>query len=281
MQIWTQYKAIEGISGAGVLYTAIAVLLTCCLAGTFLSFVGLVFDILFMGAFAGVAIMTRRGANSCSGFVHTPLGDGNVNAAADGYGPNGFGSGQGQTLTYRVNYGQACRMNKAAFAVAISGAVLFLMTAIMQLLIWKNHKKEKRYGPGPNNDYTSGSGNKGFFAKRKAKKQHRNAEKDAEIGAAGADAYAADRHHQDREIRQSHETGTTVGNNAAAPYDKVEPARDNHVLTTHGGFYTQPQGTGVNPYGYDNNGEFNTMTAPGIAPEHTHAVPPTTTTRGY
>lgn len=70
-------KAVEGISGAAVIYTAFAMILTCFLGGiTFFSFLGVVLDILFCGGFIAIAILTDGGRNSCSGVNNSPIGSG-------------------------------------------------------------------------------------------------------------------------------------------------------------------------------------------------------------
>jgi hypothetical protein len=111
-------KAVEGLSGAAVLYTIFAVLLTCFLGGKmFFAFLGIVFDIIFTGAFIAIAVLTRDGAHSCSGRVETPLGNG-PSTTKQGFGSND----QGDQITYAVSLGTACRMNTACFAVAVAGA---------------------------------------------------------------------------------------------------------------------------------------------------------------
>lgn len=113
---WIQ--AVAGISGAAVLYTIFAVLLTCCLGGkTFFAFLAIVLDVLFTGGFIALAVLTRDGADSCSGRVSTPLGDGQ-SSAKQGFGSNG----RGDQITFSVSLGTACRLNTACFAVAILGA---------------------------------------------------------------------------------------------------------------------------------------------------------------
>lgn len=116
--IYTWAKAVEGISGAAVLYTIFAVLLTCCLGGkTIFALLGIILDVLFCGAFIAVAVLTRDGAGSCKGNVKTPLGNGNSNSK------QGFGSnGQGDQITYSASLGTACRLNTVCFAVAVIGA---------------------------------------------------------------------------------------------------------------------------------------------------------------
>jgi len=114
LAIPTWEKAVEGMSGAAVLYTIFAVLLTCFLGGkSFFAFLAIVLDLLFMGAFVAIAVLTRHGAHSCSGYVRTPLGNGQSN------------SKQGATdskSTYAASLGTICTLNTACFAVALIGA---------------------------------------------------------------------------------------------------------------------------------------------------------------
>jgi len=243
-------KAVEGMSGVGVVYTILAVVLTCCLGGvTFFAFLAIVFDVLLCAAFVAIAVMCRHGSGSCSGNnVKSPLGNGPSNQRA-GYGSGGFGAGGNQNVTYSASIGFACRLNKVAFAVAIIGAILFLFSAIVQLWLGRHHKREKRFGPSPSNNYTSGSGNRWFRRKRGPKTTHAAYNKDAELGALGAGGLAAD---HTAEYRTSHETGytgTTAGHNTYTgnKYDSTQPA-----IPTTGGYHTGPTGTGVNPYGYEN-----------------------------
>jgi hypothetical protein len=116
--IATWIKAVEGLAGAAVLYTIFAVLLTCFLGGkTFFAFLGIVFDILFVGAMVAVAVLTRDGAHSCTGIVNTPLGEG-LSSSKQGFGS----SNDGTEITYAASLGSACRLNTACFAVAIAAA---------------------------------------------------------------------------------------------------------------------------------------------------------------
>jgi hypothetical protein len=165
------------MSGAAVLYTIFGVILTLCLGGiAFFGFLGVVLDILFAGAFAAIAYYTRHGANSCSGIVNTPIGRGPSNAEAPGAG----------------DYGYACSLNTACFAVSILAIFLFLVSAFFNIMLVKHHKKEKAYGPSPKNNYTKGFGRKPFWRRNKTPKGTR----DAEMATAGTS-------------RISHETGMT------------------------------------------------------------------------
>ncbi|KAI4266501.1 MAG: hypothetical protein L6R38_008700 [Xanthoria sp. 2 TBL-2021] len=224
----TWMKAVEGIAGGAVLYTAFAVLLTFFLGGkTFFAFLAVLLDVLFVAGMVAIAVMTRGGTKSCSG--DNP--------------PSPIGSGERTS----------CRLQTAVFAVAIAMALCFLLSAVLQVLLSRQHKKEKRYGPGPSNDYTSGSAKKQPFWKRKGgakntrdayqegsfgtdniaatngtsttnKKQpfwKRNKKNthDTELGTAGSGAAAGaliaeEKHRHDN--RKSYETGVT-GTTAASP----------------------------------------------------------------
>jgi len=194
IHIPTWERAVEGISGAAVLYLLFAVLLTLCLGGVaILAFIAVALDIAFVGAFIYVAWETRHGANSCSGVVNTPLGTGRANA------PTPYGNSH-----WLPDLHQACRLNTAVFAVSIILVFLFLITAVLQILLVRHHRKEKRYGPGPSNNYTSGAGRRPFW--KRNKKTHTT--RDAELATAGA----AGTHHAMRPSHDTGYTGTTTGN---------------------------------------------------------------------
>ncbi|TKX23225.1 hypothetical protein C1H76_4292 [Elsinoe australis] len=237
--------AIEGISGIAVVYTIFGVVLTCCLGGiSFFGFLAIILDIAFAAAFIAIAVFTRDGASSCSGNVNTPIGNGAADSNS-GFGSGGIGTGADQNVTYSTSLGTACRLNQAAFAVSIAGVFLFLALAFMQVFLVRHHKKEKRFGPSPDNNYTSGTGRRWPWQRKK------NA---AAVGA-GAGAYGArDTEMGGVDTRPSHDTAYTGSTMAAPPqtgYVKdAEPV--NHGHSAHDRYYTQPEGTGVNPYGYNN-----------------------------
>lgn len=119
----TWQKAVEGLSGAAVLYLIFAVILTCFLGGIrVFAFIAIVLDVLFCGAMVAIAVMTRDGAHSCTGNVNTPLGAGNTDQSASGYGNGGWGFGGDNNVTYAASPGLACRLNSACFAVSIIAA---------------------------------------------------------------------------------------------------------------------------------------------------------------
>jgi branched-subunit amino acid transport protein len=100
-------KATEGLAGAATLYGILGSLFTCCLGGVaFFAALAIFLDVCFVGAMIAIAILTRNGAQSCSGTVNTPLGSGSSNSDA---------------TSTTVNLGTACRLEKVAFALAILG----------------------------------------------------------------------------------------------------------------------------------------------------------------
>jgi preprotein translocase subunit SecG len=232
--IYTWVKAVEGVAGAAVLYTLFAVLLTCCLGGkTLFALIAIILDILFCGAFIALAVLTRDGAHSCSNRVSTPLGSGQSSSK------QGFGSsGQGDQITYAVSLGTACRLNTACFAVAILGALLFVISAVVQFALRKHHQKEKKYGPSPANGYTAGTGAKPKFWQRGRKQRGVAGHRDPEMHGGQVPIVAGNGipgHHDT--VRPSHDTaftGTTAGRTSAA-YDHNKPLV--------GGYHTAPAGT--------------------------------------
>jgi len=240
-----KHRAIEGIGGSAVLYSLIAMVLTCFLGGIALfALIGIVLDVLFIGGMIAIAILTKDGASSCKGNnLKTPLGNG----APDSHtGRNG--------AIYTGSLHTICKLETAVFAVSLVGAFLFLLAALFQIWLGRRHQKDKRYGPSPANNYTSGTGKAkkgGFFKRRGARAGHDRTAKDAEIGTIPAGGVAATNGHHHAGGRDSYNTATTdsyVGNK----YENNQYANETAGVPTAGGYHTGPAGTGVNPYGYDN-----------------------------
>jgi hypothetical protein len=115
LPIATYIRAVEGISGAAVIYTLFALLLVCCLGGiAFFSVLGMILDLCFAGAFIYIAWATRGGAGSCRGNVNTPFGSGDTETG------NGVPNGSGG-FTRLPSLREACQLETACFAVAIVG----------------------------------------------------------------------------------------------------------------------------------------------------------------
>ncbi|PNS20825.1 5'-3' exoribonuclease 2 [Sphaceloma murrayae] len=247
------WLAVEGISGVAVVYTIFGVILTCCLGGmSFFGFLAIVFNVAFAGAFIALAVLTRDGAGSCSGTVTTPLGTGSASSRS-GFGAGGVGVGQDQNVTYASSLGTACRFNKVAFAVSIAGASLFLALAVVQVFLVRHSKKEKRFGPSPANNYTSGTGRRFPWQRKKG----------AAAAGAGAGAYATrDTEMGGVDTRPSHDTAYTGSTVAAPPPPQTGFVKDAEPVghSTHDRYYNAGVSETHNPYGYNNAGVNETQT---------------------
>ena len=130
---------------------------------------------------------------------------------------------------------------------------LFLISAALEVVLSRARKRDKRYGPSPANNYTSGYGKRRFWQKKNNKNQ------DEELGAAGAGgagALIAEEKHRSRKNRNSERisddtamTGTTapVADNYGGPNTKYshEPTvpPQTHSAQTNG--YGNQQTLGV------------------------------------
>jgi hypothetical protein len=201
LNIATYIKAVEGISGAAVLYTIFALLLVCCLGGiAFFSVIGMLLDLAFTGAFIYIAWATRGGAHSCRGNVNTPFGSGNTDTSNTvAQGSSGF--------TRLPSLYTACQLEKACFAVAIVGLIFFFLSIFAELGLIRHRKKERAFGPSPNNGYTAGSPKRKFWQRKPKNARSMDIEKNPD--ALPAHATPAD-------VRTSYATdATAVGNEAS------------------------------------------------------------------
>jgi len=243
LHIATYLRAVEGISGAAVLYTIIALLLVCFLGGiTFASLIATLLNVAFCGAFIYLAYATRHGASSCSGIVNTPLGTGNV---ANGNRVTTADDG----IVYLPSYRTTCKLNTACFAVAVVGAVFFFLSIFTEFLLIRHHRKEKAFGPSPNNGYTAGSPRRKFW-QRKPKTAHAN--RDLEK----PDVLPA--HTTPRDVRNSYNTeSTAVGANEPVynKYGNTAPAHATGGLGHEAVHPTVPSVYGSPNYG-QNTPEF-------------------------
>ncbi|CAO1596965.1 hypothetical protein XANCAGTX0491_000792 [Xanthoria calcicola] len=248
---WT--KAVEGIAGGAVLYTAFAVLLTVFLGGkTFFAFLAVLLDVLFVAGMVAIAVMTRGGTSSCSG--DNP--------------PSPIGSGERTS----------CRLQTAVFAVAIAMALCFLTSAALQILLSRHHKKEKRYGPGPSNNYTSGSAKKQpFWKRRRGAKTTHDAYKGGSFGTdniAATNGSSTTNKKQPfwkRNKKNAHDTEMgTVGSGAAAGALIAEEKHrhDNHKSYETGVTGTTTASPGGPTYGGPHD-RYNAPTAPHVN-DHSH-----------
>jgi len=200
-------RAVEGISGAGVLYTIIALLFLFCLAGiAFFSFLAIILDIAFIGAFIYIAWATRGGDGSCNGFVNTPLGSGIANSNTITTSSPGF--------VRLPSLRFACRLNTACFAVAIVAIVFFFLSIFVELALIRHHRKERAFGPSPNNGYTAGSPRRKFWQRRPKNDAYMTG------GVAGKrDPDSLPMHQTPADIRDSYNTEATMVPPTDATYD--------------------------------------------------------------
>ncbi|KAH6655087.1 hypothetical protein BKA67DRAFT_559448 [Truncatella angustata] len=226
--IWS--RAVEGLSGSAVLYTLIGLLLLCCVAGhSVFSLIAIVLDVCFIGAFIYIAIENRHGAGSCQGNVNTIFGSGNSGSQITGT-RDGF--------TSLPTFHQACQLHTAVFAVSIIAAFFFLLSALVEFALMRNHRKEKRFGPSPDNNYTSGSGRKsrfGMFGKKRGTN-------------ATTNDNALPTHTSPDQIRQSYNTETTaVGRDSTAfnKHGESGYAHDGIDTTTGVAGYNNHQSSGL------------------------------------
>jgi len=160
LSISTYVRAVTGISGAAVVFTIAGLIFLCCVGGiAVFALIALILDIGFTGAFIYVAWKTRGGAHSCRGYVNTPFGSGEANTNKQITAPDGG-------VTALPSLHTACELEKACFAVAIIAIIFFLLSAFVELLLMKNHRKEKRFGPSPGNNYTAGTGRRRFWQRK-------------------------------------------------------------------------------------------------------------------
>lgn len=112
----TSVKAVEGISAAAAVYTALGVLLACCCCCrcTPLALLTAAVDVGLAAAFVYVAVANRGGASACAGDdVGTVYGSGAASAT-----PAAGGGGDGSGVLGLPTYGMACRLETACLAAA-------------------------------------------------------------------------------------------------------------------------------------------------------------------
>ncbi|KAH6686719.1 hypothetical protein F5X68DRAFT_207788 [Plectosphaerella plurivora] len=240
-------RAVTGISGLGVLYTILGLGLLCCLAGHVItSAIAIFLDICFAAAFIYVAWVNRNGASSCTGYLDTPYGQGNANRIVNGN-ENAF--------TRLPSLRSACRMQSACFAVAIVAIFFFLFSILVEVFLVRNRKKERRFGPGPSNGYTSGSGKKGrgFFPWRRNKAER---PLDTENNLPQHTTPDQMRNSYNTEATAVHPDGTAATHNkygeSGYGHDNTVPGTTNNATTVpHGPYGTQQPAVAYDDGVYD------------------------------
>ncbi|KAF6836290.1 hypothetical protein CPLU01_03788 [Colletotrichum plurivorum] len=237
LPISNKIRAVEGISGSATLYTLIGLLLLCCLAGrSFTSFIAIVLDVAFIGAFVYVAVANKDGANSCSGTVYTPFGNGPADGEPTNTGSDGW--------THLPSLRTACKLQTACLAVSIVAIIFFIISILVEVALARHHRKEKRFGPSPKNNYTSGSGTKaGFLSAFRRRGRQNTIQNDN----------ALPEHTTPDQVRPSYATETTaVAQDAGYPkYENGYGYGQEHGTTGAGGNGTQPANYRYNDGVYD------------------------------
>ncbi|KAJ4306397.1 hypothetical protein N0V88_001197 [Collariella sp. IMI 366227] len=148
MPIKTWTRAVEGISGAGVFYTILA-LLTLFFAPDhpFPAFLMMIFDVAFIGGFIYIATANRGGASSCNGEVDTPYGKGNADTNVVSNGKGGF--------TTLPSLRQACKMETACLAVSIVAIFFFIFSPLLSLALVRHRRRQQRLGASTANEFTA------------------------------------------------------------------------------------------------------------------------------
>ncbi|KAG0648393.1 hypothetical protein D0Z07_5303 [Hyphodiscus hymeniophilus] len=236
LHIATYIRAVEGISGAAILYTLFALVLVCCLGGIiFFSIIAMLLDLAFTGAFVYVAWATRGGAGNCKGNVNTPFGSGNADTSRS----------TGNVFDGLPSLRTACKTETACFSVAIVAIVFFFASMLIEIALMRHHKKEKAFGPSPNNGYTAGTPRRRFWQRKPKNNTAFVAEK--------PDALPA--HQTPADFRTSYATDAT-----AVGQEPVYNKYGGSTMTGGGGHNAVPQTNGVT---------------------HGHHTQTTTTTGGY
>lgn len=123
------------------------------------------------------------------------------------------------------------------FLVLTENSALFLISAIVQVLLARHHKKEKRFGPSPANNYTRGSGAK-FWQRRRKNRGVRDPEMVGSVPgttATGTTGTLAPGAHDYRPSHDTAYTGTTAARESATYDSPHKPLA--------GGYHTAPTGT--------------------------------------
>ncbi|KAF7548230.1 hypothetical protein G7046_g8751 [Stylonectria norvegica] len=107
------------------------------------------------------------------------------------------------------------------------GNVFFILSILVELALARHHRKEKRFGPSPKNNYTSGSGKKGGFLSRILRRRGNRGTQDAALPAHTTPSQLED-------YRQSNGTErTAVNSEPTVPYNKYESSQGHELNGVH------------------------------------------------
>ncbi|KAG6045250.1 hypothetical protein E4U39_002570 [Claviceps sp. Clav50 group G5] len=139
LQIDVDVRAVEGISGAAVLYTLINMLSQCCLASGLgcMSPLAVVLDVGFTAGFIFVAVVNKNGAGACRGYTDSPFGwgRGQEQLGNEASWPNMDG------LISHVHPHAACELQRASFFTSIIAICLFILSLLAEyVLVWHRRR---------------------------------------------------------------------------------------------------------------------------------------------
>ncbi|KAG6102700.1 hypothetical protein E4U31_003269 [Claviceps sp. LM219 group G6] len=138
LQIDVDLRAVEGISGAAVLYTLINMLSQCCLASGLgcMSPLAVVLDVGFMAGFIFVAVVNKNGARACRGYTDSPFDRDQGQSDDKASWPNMDG------LNSHFRPHAACELQRASFFTSIIAICLFVLSLLAEfVLVWHRRRQ--------------------------------------------------------------------------------------------------------------------------------------------
>jgi len=126
-------------------------------------------------------------------------------------------SPRGRMITRLPSLYTACKLETACFAVAIVGLVFFFLSIFVEVGLIQHRRKERAFGPSPNNGYTAGSPKRKFWQRKQKNTRAADIEKNPDVLPT---------HATPADVRTSYATdATAVGN---------EPAYNKYGNPTYG-----------------------------------------------
>ncbi|KAG0636043.1 hypothetical protein HOY80DRAFT_1011492 [Tuber brumale] len=139
--------AIFVISCVAVLYTSLS-LFTTCFGHKKFFLATLVTDFLLLGGFVAISILMRGSPGmSCDPVEYSDR----ITSSSNDFPSNIYRSSGGSGSLP----GTLCQLDKSVFAFAVALSVLFLITLLLSHLALRNHRKNRAFGPGPENGYSA------------------------------------------------------------------------------------------------------------------------------
>ncbi|CAZ86079.1 unnamed protein product [Tuber melanosporum] len=135
------------ISCVTVLYTSLS-LFTTCFGHKKFFLATLIMDFLLLGGSIAISILMRGSPNmSCDPLEYSD----SITSSSNDFPSNIYRSSGGSGNLA----GTLCQLDKSVFAFAVALSVLFLITLLLSYLALRNHRKNRAFGPGPENGYST------------------------------------------------------------------------------------------------------------------------------